>query len=54
MYVVGGRDADEGTNIDEILELVDGQWREVTTMQNAREFHAVTIIDVADFWPYCN
>ena len=47
---VGGWD---GNYYDEILELVDGDWRQVATMQSARDSHAVSVINVVDYWQYC-
>ena len=48
---VGGYD---GRNRrDEILELVDGDWKAVATMQMGRNYHGVTIIKINDYWPYC-
>ena len=48
---VGGWDGDNER--DEILELVEGDWRQVTTMQTARYRHAVSVIKVDDYWQYC-
>ena len=39
---------------DEILELVDNEWSNVATMEMARNGHAVTIINVEDYWMFCN
>ena len=49
---VGGTD-DGGNNRNEILELVDGEWRKVATMQSARRGHGVSVIKVIDYWQYC-
>ena len=39
---------------NEILELIDNEWRQVATMQNARNGHRVTVInDVQDYWKFC-
>ena len=52
LYFVGG--VDEDNYRDEILELVDNQWRQVATMRTTRYGHGVTAInDVQDYWPYC-
>ena len=50
---VGGED-DEYNRRDEILELVDGDWRAVATMQTARSGHAVTVINIDHYIDYCN
>ena len=44
---VGGND--DGNARDEILELVDGEWRQVATMQMGRDGHAVSAIDYSPF-----
>ena len=46
---VGGGHRDR----DEIWELVDGTWRQVATMLTARYDHAVSVIELADYWQYC-
>ena len=51
LYFVGGYDGDNRR--DEILELVDNEWRQVATMQNARNSHGVTVINVQDYWKFC-
>ena len=48
LYFVGGSD---GSNYrDEILELVGSEWRQIATMQIARDVHAVTVINVEEYW----
>ena len=49
---VGGWDGDNAH--DEILELEDGEWRQVATMQTARDVHAVTVINLDHYIDYCN
>ena len=51
MFLGGGY---EYTVSDEILELVDGEWRQVATMQSARYAHAVTVINLDLYIDYCN
>ena len=51
IFLLGGRDGDNYR--DEILELMDGEWRQVATMKMARISHAVTIINVEDYWIFC-
>ena len=52
LYFVGG--IDDGYNYrDEILELVNNEWRQVATMQNARDSHGVTVINVHDYLMFC-
>ena len=48
---VGGDD--EISYRDQILELVNNEWRQVATMKMARDRHAVTIINVEDYWMFC-
>ena len=48
---VGGDDGRIYRN--EILELVENEWRQVATMKMARDRHAVTIINVEDYWMFC-
>ena len=52
LYFVGGYDG--GNSRNEILELVDNEWKQVATMKNARSTHGVTVInDVQDYWKFC-
>ena len=53
LYFVGGWDYGDNYR-DEIMELVDGHWRQVATMRNARFMHAVSVINVEDYWNFCN
>ena len=48
---VGGWDGDNYHS--EILELVDGKWRQVATMMDARSIHAVSLINNEVFWMFC-
>ena len=50
LYFVGGYG---GGYRDEILQLVDNEWRNVTTMQTARYDHGVTVINIEEYWPFC-
>ena len=51
-YFVGGYD---GTDYrDEILELVDGEWRHIATMNLPRYFHAVSVINCEDYLTLCH
>ena len=42
--------------IDEILEFdpVNGEWKEVTKMKEARAHHAVSVIDYSEVEQFCN
>ena len=51
LYFVGGREGD--IRRDEILQLVDNEWKQVATMKNARNKHGVTVINVQDYWKFC-
>ena len=53
LFFVGGWD-DDYNGHDEILELVDKEWKQVATMQTARSAHAVSIINNKEYWQYCN
>ena len=52
LYFVGGKDGDDASH-DEILELVDGEWRQVAIMQTARYGHAVSLINLDTYWNLC-
>ena len=52
LYFVGGRD-EEYNSHDEILELVDVRWKQVASMQNARNAHAVAVINIEEYWGFC-
>ena len=50
--VAGGTDT-ENRNRNEILEYKDGRWDKIGTMNNAREYHGVSLINFNDFSDYC-
>ena len=51
LYFVGGWDGDNYR--DEILELIDNEWRQVATMKNARYSYRVIVINIQDYWKFC-
>ena len=51
LLVTGGKD--EANDHDDILELIDSEWRQVASLENARAATAVSVVNVEDYWKYC-
>lgn len=53
IYCVLGGGWDGINNRDEILAFEGGVWTEVARMQNRRSMHAVSVINIDEYWMFC-
>ena len=51
-YLLGGEDGDRHRR-KEIYELVDGTWTQVNMMQEWRDYHAVSVVNVDKYLQFC-